>query len=311
MHWLRERDIDLLICSELHFKEGPLHKLFVGGWNSRNVEFDGAWISHRENDGETDILTSFKSDSNFLILLIENKIDAEFQAHQPQRYRERAQRWKDGSSGNLAVQTVLLAPEDYFENEGSEIFDRQISYEEVISALSDSTDPRTKFLAQTLIDGIEYHQHGYKALHSDSTTAAWEAIWRIANTVAPQLRMKKPESKPAGSSFVHLPNAEGVSISETQRKVKIVYKFRHGNADLQFFNTHEGTLRNLAGNLLDSDMTIQRAAKSASIRIKVPPVDPGRSPAEQKESIKQGLQAAERLREFCIQKRILELVSSV
>ena len=194
MHWLRERDIDLLICSELHFKEGPLHRLLVGGWNSGNVEFDGAWVSHHDSDGEVDILASFQSGSKSLFLLIENKIDAEFQPEQPQRYGERAQRWKDESSGNLEIETVLLGPEDYFENEGSEIFDRQVSYEEVIAALADSADSRTQFLAKTLKDGIEYHKHGYKALHNDSTTAIWGAIWKVANAEAPKLRMKKPEA---------------------------------------------------------------------------------------------------------------------
>lgn len=308
MHWLRERDIDLLICSELHFKEGPLHRLLVGGWNSGNVEFDGAWVSHHDSDGEVDILASFQSGSKSLFLLIENKIDAEFQPEQPQRYGERAQRWKDESSGNLEIETVLLGPEDYFENEGSEIFDRQVSYEEVIAALADSADSRTQFLAKTLKDGIEYHKHGYKALHNDSTTAIWGAIWKVANAEAPKLRMKKPGSKPAKAGFVHLEDAEGVSTPETQRRVKIVYKFKHGNADLQFSNTNERTIRNLVGNLLDSSMTVERAAKSASIRIKVPSVDPGRSPAEQEESIKQGIQAAEGLRVFCINKRLLELV---
>ena len=78
MHWLRERDIDLLICSELHFKQGPLHGLFVGGWNSGNVEFDGAWVSHHDSDGEVDILASFQSGSNSLILLMEPLIKVDF-----------------------------------------------------------------------------------------------------------------------------------------------------------------------------------------------------------------------------------------
>ena len=93
MQWLRERDIDLLICSELH-SPGPLWDLFLGGWNSGVAEFDGAWMSWQDVDGETDIVVSFKAGANALILLIENKIAAQFQPDQPRRYRIRAQRWQ-------------------------------------------------------------------------------------------------------------------------------------------------------------------------------------------------------------------------
>ena len=77
MQWLRERDVDLLICSEFH-SPGPLRDLFLGGWNSGVAEFDGAWVSWQDVDGETDIVVSFKAGANELILLIENKIAAQF-----------------------------------------------------------------------------------------------------------------------------------------------------------------------------------------------------------------------------------------
>ena len=133
MQWLRERDIDLLICSELH-SPGPLRDLFLGGWNSGVAEFDGAWVSCHDVDGESDIVASFKAGANVLILLIEDKIDAQFQPDQPGRYRARAQRWQASLSSQSEVQTVLLAPGEYSENEGSDLFDRQISYEDVIAS---------------------------------------------------------------------------------------------------------------------------------------------------------------------------------
>ena len=77
--WLRERDVDLLICSELHVDGGPLQRLFLGGWNGGVATFGGAWVSHRESDGETDIVVSFVSESEVLVLLVENKISAGFQ----------------------------------------------------------------------------------------------------------------------------------------------------------------------------------------------------------------------------------------
>ena len=308
MNWLRERDVDLLICSELHSTESPLHKPLVGEWNNGVAQFDDAWVSYKDSDGETDIVASFKSGGRSLVLLIEDKIDAAFQTEQPERYRRRAQRWNDLSASSVAVETVLLAPNSYFENAGSELFDRQISYEEVIMALAASSDPRTRFLAQTLKDGIESYRRGYKALPDDTATRVWHAIWETANLVAPQLRMENPGSKPAGAGFIHLDGADGVSTAETQRRVKIVYKAVHGNADLQFANTQEATLRDAVGGALAADMSVAATGKSASIRIKVPIVDFGLLPDEQEGAIRQGLHAAERLRLFYIEKQPLELI---
>ena len=310
MSWLRERDVDLLICSELHSPGSPLHKLFVGGWNNGVAEFDGAWVSYVDAEGEADIVASFKSWDKSLVLLIEDKIDAAFQPEQPERYRRRAQRWKAGSAPDTEVETVLLAPSDYFESEGSEIFDRRVSYEDVIAALATVADPRSRFLSQVLKDGRESQKHGYQPQYDDAATQVWKAIWEVANNVAPQLRMRKPPSRPAGSTFIYFPDADGLSTAETRRRVKIVYKPSRpfGNADLQFANTPEATLRNAVGGLLDADMSVAAAGKSASIRIKIPYVDFGESAEGQEEAIRQGLGAAERLRLFYIEKRPLELI---
>ena len=307
MQWLRERDIDLLICSELH-SPGPLRDLFLGGWNSSVAEFDGAWVSWQDVDGETDIVVSFKAGANELILFIEDKIDAPFQPDQPGRYRARAQRLQASLPPQSEVQTVLLAPGEYSENEGSDLFDRQISYEDVIAALSGSRDPRTQFLVQTLKNGIESHERGYSPQHSEATTRVWCAIWDCVNSEAPLLRMKKPISKPARAGFIYFNSAVGVSSTQTQGRAVIVYKPGHENADLQFSNTKVTTLEDALASILDSDMTIAEAGKSASIRLKVPRVDFGLPPDDQRDAIRQGVIAAERLRRLFIENRLLDLL---
>ena len=307
---LRERDIDLLICSELYFPESPLHHLLLGNWNGGVAEFAGAWVSvsYPGSDGETDIAVSYKSGSKSLALLIEDKIDAEYQPHQPERYQARAEQWRKDMSSGSHVETILLAPEDYFETEGSDIFDRQVSYEEVVEILAEASDQRTRFLARALQDGRRSLAQSYVALRSDATTAVWNAIWEMSNSATTQLRMKSPGSKPARAGFIYFYEAEGASAVETQRRVHIVYKPAHGNADLQFANMQEETLRNAICSLLDSDMAVAQAAKSASIRIKVPVVDFGTAPEEQEDAIRQGLLASERLRQFFIENRPLELI---
>ena len=312
MTWLRERDIDLLICSELHCAGSPLHKLFVGQWNNGIAQFDGAWVSYIDSEGEADIVASFKSGDKSLVLFIEDKIDASFQPDQPERYRRRAQQWKSRLDPDATVETVLFAPADYLEKVGSELFARKVSYEQAITDLTGADDLMTRFLAQVLINGIESQKQGYKPQYDDAATQVWNAIWEIANAVVPQLRMRKPPSRPAGSTFIYFPDADGLSSAETRRRAKIVYKPSQafGNADLQFSNAPESTLRNAVGGVLDADMSVVAAGKSASIRIKIPTVDFGESPEGQEESIRQGLQAAERLRLFYIEKQPLDLFSS-
>ena len=307
MQWLRERDIDLLICSELH-SPGPLRDLFLGGWNSGLAEFDGAWVSWQDVDGETDIVVSFKAGANALILLIEDKIAAQFQPGQPGRYRARAQRWQASLSSQSEVQTVLLAPGEYSEHEGSDLFDRQINYEDVIAALSGSGDPRTQFLVQTLKNGIESHKRGYTPQPNEATTRVWGAIWDCVNTEAPLLRMEKPISKPARAGFVYFDSAVGVSSTESRRRAVVVYKPGHENVDLQFSNTQVATLEEAVASILDSDMTIAEAGKSASIRLKVHKVDFGLPPDDQRDAIRQGVTAAERLRRLFIENRLLDLL---
>ena len=309
MSWLRERDIDLLICSELH-SEGPLRELFLGGWNGGEAEFDGAWVSYHEDDWECDIVASFRGGANVLIMFIENKIDAKFQPEQPQNYRARAEHWKAILSSEDDVETILLAPEEYFENEGSEIFNRQISYEDVIAALAGSDDPRTQFLAATLRNGIVSHEHGYSPQHNEATTLVWSAISECVNSEAPLLRMKKYDSKPVNASFIYFRDADGVSSTETQRRAFIVYKPSRENVDLQFPKMMVATLEDAVASLLEDDMTVEPAGKSASIRIKVPVVDFGLPPDDQQAAIRQGIQTAERLRQFFIKNRILTLVPS-
>ena len=256
---LRERDIDLLVCSELHFPESPLHQLLIGRWNGGVAEFAGAWVSvsYPGSDGETDLLVAYEHGDKSLVLMIEDKVDAEYQPDQPERYQTRAEQWRKDMTSGSNVETILLAPEDYFETQGSEIFDRQVSYEEVIAVLADATDQRTRFLAQTLQEGRKSLTQSYVALHSDSTTAVWNVIWEMANSAEPQLRMRSPGSKPARAGFIYFYDAEGVSATDTRRRAHVVYKPAHGNADLQFSSMREEVLRNSVGHILDAEMVVE------------------------------------------------------
>ena len=310
VEWLRERDIDLLVCSELHSGESPLHRLLVGGWSDGNARFLGAGVSYPQPDGETDIVVLFESDSGRLVLLIEDKIDAEYQPEQPERYRARAERLQASGGAGLEVETVLLAPEAYFENEGSDVFDRQLSYETVVEALVESPDRRSQFLGDTLRNGIEVHRRGYVAVPDEARTKVWNAFWKSCMEATPLLRMGNPGNKPARAGFIEFRDAEGLAAPAVRRGVRIVYKYKgaHCEVDLQFSGMNDADLGAALRGVLESDMSVEKAGKSASVRVEVPLVDFDRMPEGQEDSIRDGLYAAERLRLFFIDKELRKLV---
>lgn len=304
--WLRERDIDLLLCSELCV-EGALRDHFAAVWGKTQLDYERSWVSHNDFDGESDLVIAFSESGSPMILLVENKIAASFQPDQTLRYCARAKRWEETIPG-ASVQTVLIAPEDYFSRTGSEVFNHHISYQEIMSVLTASTDPRSIFLSRALQDGIDAYRQGYVAIPNEAVSDIWTTIWRLAGTETPMLRMSKPNPKPGGSTFIYFRQASGFSAIDV-RRATVVLKAAHGNADLQFRNTDPADLEKAVAKLMEPDMTVTKAAKSASIRINVPKIDFGRPADDQIEKIKECLMQAERLRMFFTDNQPLALLS--
>lgn len=297
--WLRERDIDLLVCSEVHV-DGPLRDHLALLWPGRRATFDGAWVSHAEIDGESDLVVVFHDESRTLVLLVENKIGAAFQPEQMQRYAARAKRWRDEMSAE--IQTVLLAPEEYIQQASRQIFDATVSYEALIKALTSGNDPRSGFLADALAAGIASYQKGYVAVPDAQVSSVWTEIWRIACSTAPLLNMPAPSEKPGQSTWIYFRRAFGCS----DRLCVPVLKADRGQVDLQFAGMGTAELHRLVEDLIEPDMTIVKAAKSASVRVTVSPIDFYRPTGEQEGEIREALRQAERLRQFYVVNRIRE-----
>ena len=293
--WLRERDIDLLLCSEIHSNKLLQKKLCGVFWPDKMAEFIGAWVSHSELDGESDLIIGYQWNYQKYIILIENKIAANFQPEQGARYSARANRWRESEGAEVA--TLLIAPKDYFLRPGANNFERHLSYEELISWLILETDVRSKFLARAITQGIEDFQRGYCVVPNVLVTDIWTAIWQIASQSAVELNMVRPTEKPGRSTWIYFRQPQGFTPSDSKR-CSLVLKAERGQADLQFRNMNVNDLHQLTGHFLEDDMKVVKAAKSASIRISVPVIDFDRSASEQVEQINSGLQGIERLRLF-------------
>jgi hypothetical protein len=298
--WLRERDVDLLVCSELHAK-AALADLFAKRVGAAGPDLVGAWVSHSEVDGESDLVIAFARGTQKIIALVENKIATSFQPEQPERYKTRAQRWAL-VEGVARVETILFAPVSYMQKSGVQAFNHRISYEDAAEALKSVPDARSAFLMDALEAGVRAYAQGYVMKPDQNATEMWMACWQTANRVAPALRMQKPGAKPGQSTWLYFRDAEGFSTEDRTRAV-VVYKAVRGQVDLQFADTTPADLANRARSILDETMEVVRAAKSASFRVQVPKIDFFIPPETQRAEMIEGFAASERLRAFFAEHR--------
>ena len=101
-------------------------------------------------------------------------------------------------------------------------------------------------------------------------SAFWKAYWEFAERIAPRLAMPYPKAGiPRTSHFIRFLPATLPS------SVTLFHKVGHGHVDLQFVGMGQGLakMERLYLKSLIPPMRIERAEKSAVIRIRVEPVD--------------------------------------
>lgn len=291
---VQERDIDLLILEEL-----KCNSKFTGWILSetidlrKNYEFIGAWHSLSQVGlGESDLAFKIKTKSELILFLIENKIDADFQPDQANRYRQRGQKRVDNGECEVFY-TILIAPKNYITQ--NDDFDFYIEYEAIKDwfLTHSGLGKRATYKAEVLEIAIEKQRRGYTAIVDESATKFWWAYYGYANENYPHLKMKKPQAGlPKGSSFITF---EPSGIGLGKRDV-IIHK-GYGVVDLQLFGKGDeiSSLVEKFQGTLSGDMEIVKANKSASIRIEVVAIDVTKEFSKQKEIIANALGKADRL----------------
>jgi hypothetical protein len=142
-----------------------------------------------------------------------------------------------------------------------------------------------------LDSALEYGTVGWKLIPDEKVTEFWRLYWELADFLAPELRMPKPTVKPTTSFFIYF---RPVSLP---KNVSLIHKVCYGNVDLQFSGMANrlGELEQRYENLLESDMQIEPASKSAVIRIRVPEIDMMTDFSNSREGVRKALKAALRL----------------
>ncbi len=136
-----ERTIDQILEEEFlinaDFTQLFVSKCFSGFLNKAGVVRDTYRSAQQKYSGgdESDIIILIEQNNKTYALMIENKINANTQDRQPQRYIERG---INGIRGELwdFFETCLIAPASYLKSrEDTDYYHNYISYEEIISFL--------------------------------------------------------------------------------------------------------------------------------------------------------------------------------
>lgn len=303
--WLdsvRERDIDLLLIEELvvntSFASWFADEAF-GGTNEFACVLSVKRSVVDAQHGETDIQFVFKTlAGDQAAVLIENKIDAPPQSGQAERYLLRAQSGLDAGRWSDWV-TCLCAPERYLSNPAyADGYQLVLSYESVRDWFlrHGSSDPRLKYKARIMNEAIEQNRRGYTAVVDPRATAFWHDYWDVVNLNHPELELRHPGNRPAGSTWIQFRPAR------LPRGWVLQHKAERGDVDLE--------LRGMAGALEDyrarfseslpNGIEIVRASKSLAFRQRVVKLDHFKPFADQRKIAEEAMHAVSRMLRFAI-----------
>ncbi|WP_331344181.1 PD-(D/E)XK nuclease family protein [Cellvibrio sp. UBA7661] len=284
-----ERDIDLLLLEEFNTSyEFSSWFYSIVTKDTKKPLCKGAWHSISDSTlGESDLIAIYE---NGLAILIENKIDALAQPEQGIRYEARGQKGvKTGLWSNFI--TCMVAPNLYMQKEkDAGVYQTNVSYEEIAYWFLTSTtnDRRSIYKSYIVKEAIEQNRRGYTINPDARVTEFWLRYWELSSQYYPDLEMKKPGIKPANSDWpVFCPLI-------FDKRFSIVHKLERGAVDLQIAGAAT-KLEFLQSLLSDSEISIEKAGKSAAVRLRVASIDRFASFESQKNIAIDGLNAARRL----------------
>lgn len=140
-----ERDIDRLICEELYCSQA-FFDLFLAKISRKGAKLVSIFHSKRNEFGETDIEVIYEYDECRHAILIEDKISAEPQPDQAERYKSRGE--KDVKEGlYVDFYTFIVAPQRYINNPANmaDKYDYHVTHDEIVKYFCQSDDPHNEF----------------------------------------------------------------------------------------------------------------------------------------------------------------------
>ena len=254
-----ERDMDLLIMEEF-ICSPQFARIFLDTVGiTCDYTIDQVIHSMRDADlGESDIVFILNFGDKRHAIHIEDKIDALAMPNQSGRYAKRAE--KDIVAGKYDEYSVLIvAPAKYLSaNQEAQKYEHQVHYEQLRDYFAAQNDLRSQYKL-ALIDRAIYDQKaGYQYEANPGVVSFCTAMDAYQREHYPTL--------PVGTQAWWRGYKTMISTAT------IVYKANKGFCDLQFSNCTREDLLSKVKDYLSDRMTVEKAGKSASVRIRVPPV---------------------------------------
>ena len=254
-----ERDMDLLIMEE--FICSPLFARIFLDTVGITCDYTIEQVIHSMRDadlGESDIVFILDIGDKRHAIHIEDKIDALAMPNQSGRYAKRAE--KDIAAGKYDEYSVLIvAPAKYLSaNQEAQKYKHQVQYEQLREYFAEQNDLRSQYKL-ALIDRAIYDQKaGYQYEANPGVVSFCTTMDAYQKEHYPTL--------PIGTQAWWRGYKTMISTAT------IVYKANKGFCDLQFSNCTREHLLSKVKDFLSDRMTVEKAGKSASVRIAVSPV---------------------------------------
>ena len=285
-----ERDVDLLLMEEFHasdeFVAWFCNEIGIGGASPA-----GAWHSLSDTDGESDLLLRVLKEGRRIGILIENKIAAPEQDLQAERYHLRG--IKSREQGKLDdYLTVMCAPSRYLDAlSPTSVYQNRVSYEQIAAWFSAQPGRRAAWRHHIMLEAIEQGRRGYTMAVNAATTAFHFDYWEHIQKRHPRIHMARPKSRGSKSSWIIF---KGHDFS---KGVNMHHKLDQQVLELGFPGRSIEEVLAAKSDWPDDIMPVQKGG-TASLAIRVPPVDMTLGLAAQLPAIEVALAAAYRLMPF-------------
>lgn len=281
-----ERDIDLLIIEELSASTDFFNFIIAQTIKETDYKFIKSFHSLSDETGETDIAILCECKNKKYMFLIENKIDADFQPDQAERYRLRGENHISNNECDKFY-TCLVAPKKYLT--GNNEFDFYIEYENIKEYFKQwkTEINRSKYKIALLDLAIEKQRRGNTSNPDERAIDFHTKLYEYSNKHYSHLQKDKINPKaPIGSTtFCFTPN-----IIKKEKNIWLCF-IASGNAYILLSGKANELeiLREKYQNTFKEEMFIEKAGKSLAIRILIDKIDISESFENQQNLVKKAL----------------------
>lgn len=280
---ITERDIDLLLMEEFHISD-EFVAWFCALLGFPDAQPVGAWHSVSDTDGETDLLLCITQNDIEIGVLIENKIDAQEQDLQAERYHLRGIKSRESGKFDDYI-TVVCAPQRYLDGlDANSPYVMRVSFESIAHWFSGQEVRRAAWRYQIISEAIERGRRGYRMQTNAVTTAFHMAYWEHLRRRHPHIQMARPSDRGAKSNWIIM---KGIGFP---KGVHLHHKIDQQVVELGFSGRTVSDILTVGPDLPEDVFPVQKG-KTAALSLPVPRIEMQRGFKEQEDAVEAALKA--------------------